>query len=147
MIKQEDITPGLMKESDQERPKEISKENTDLEGRKERVKWPTANSKEWIKFDEDVTKILKVIHSSHENKAEVHPRIIYNIGKDRFGIKEVNQKSHPSGPSKRQKKCKELRKEIKKLTQAYKNAPEEGKDAINELVKEKLKQACHKILL
>ena len=55
-------------------------------------------------------------------------------------MKEVNQKSHPSGLSKRQKKCKELRKEIKKLTQAYKNAPEEEKEAINELGKEKLKK-------
>ena len=55
-------------------------------------------------------------------------------------MKEVNQKSHPSGPSKRQKKCKELRKEIKKLTQAYKNDPEEEKEAINQLGKEKLKK-------
>merc|ERR1739840_7953 len=35
-------------------------------GRKERINCPKANSKEWIKFDEDVTNILKFVHSSHE---------------------------------------------------------------------------------
>ena len=51
----------------------------------------------------------------------------------------MKQKTKPSGPSKRQKKCNNLRKEIKKLTQAYRNAPEEEKEAIDQLGKEKLK--------
>merc|ERR1712050_270613 len=85
------------------------------EGRKERINWPKANSKEWIKFDEDVTNILKLVHSSHENKAETHPGIIFRVGSDRFGVKEAKQKTQSSGPSKRQKKCKALREEIKKL--------------------------------
>merc|ERR1739842_171177 len=63
-------------------------------------------SKERIKFDEDVTNILKFVHSSHENKAEAHPEIIFRVGKDRFGAKEAKQKTQSSGPSKRQKKCK-----------------------------------------
>merc|ERR1712055_656314 len=94
------------------------------EGRKERVNWPKANSKEWIKFDEDVTNILKFVHSSHENKAEAHPEIIFRVGKDRFGAKEAKQKTQSSGPSKRQKKCKTVREEIKRLKDTYKNAPE-----------------------
>merc|ERR1739840_87112 len=72
------------------------------EGRKERINCPKANSKEWIKFDEDVTNILKFVHSSHENKAEAHPEIIFRVGKDRFGAKEAKQKTQSSGPSKRQ---------------------------------------------
>ena len=92
------------------------------------------------RFDDDVTSILKQIHSSHENKAETHPRIIYAVGLDRFGVKEVEQKPRPAGPSKRQRKCKELREEIKKLEKAYKNAPEEEKEAINQLQQEKLKK-------
>ena len=61
--------------SQKERPKTTSK-GAKLEGeeiRKERINWPKANSKEWIKFDEDVTNILKLVNSSHENKAETHP--------------------------------------------------------------------------
>merc|ERR1712060_886867 len=103
------------KESSQkERPKAASN-GTKLEeeeGRKERINWPKANSKEWMKFDEDVTNILKLVHSSHENKAETHPGIIFRVGSDRFGVKEVRKKTQSSGPSKRQKKCKKLREEI-----------------------------------
>merc|ERR1712142_1038093 len=100
------------KESSQkERPKATSN-GAKLEGeerRKERINWPKANSKEWIKFDEDVTNILKLEHSSHENKAEIHPGIIFRVGSDRFGVKKAEQKTLLSGPSKRQKKCKTLR--------------------------------------
>ena len=56
-----------------------------------------------------------MVHSSHENKAETHPGIIFRVGSDRFGVKEAKQKTQSSGPSKRQKKCKTLREEIKKL--------------------------------
>ena len=65
------------------RPKEKIKGK--LEGekrRKERINWPKANSPEWTRFDDDVTSILKQIHSSHENKAETNPRIIYAVGLD-----------------------------------------------------------------
>merc|ERR1712142_229016 len=39
----------------------------------------------------------------------------------------------------RQKKCKKVREEIKRLTETYKNAPDEEKEAINQLQQEKLK--------
>merc|ERR1712240_375390 len=135
--KQEDKSPASKKVSDlKEKQKENSEEATKgEEERKALVKWPKGNSNEWIKFDEDVTEILKVIHASHEKKAEIEQRIIYNIGKERCGVKEVKQKTQPSGPSKRQMKCNNLRKEIKKLTRAYKNAPEEEK-AVEQLSKE-----------
>merc|ERR1711872_1176792 len=78
--KQEDKSPASKKVSDlKEKQKESSEEA--IKGEEERkalVKWPKGNSKEWSKFDEDVTKILKVIHTSHEKKAEIEPRIIYN---------------------------------------------------------------------
>ena len=142
--KQEDKGKAVAKKSAsdlKEGPKEISNGNSEREvKRKGRINWPKANSAEWIKFDEDVTNILKNIHSSHENKAETHPSIIYAVGKDRFGVKEGKQKSQPAGPSKRQKKCIKLREEIKKLKVTYKNAPEEEKEAINQLQQEKLKK-------
>ena len=74
--------------------------------------------------------ILKSINASYKSKAETYPRIIYAIAKERFGEKEIKHKAQPAGPSKRQKKCKELREEIKKLKEAYKNALEEEKEAI-----------------
>ena len=133
---------AIEKESDlKERPTETSKGKSEgEERRKERINWPKTNSSEWIKFDEDVTTILKGIHSSNENKAETHPKIIYAVGYDRFGVKEVKQKRKSAGPSKRQMKCKKLREEIKVLKETYKNAPEEEKEAINQLQQEKLKK-------
>ena len=47
-------------------------------------------------------------------------RLIYNIGKARFGVKEVKQKSHPAGPSKRQKKCKLKKLKLKKRAESIK---------------------------
>ena len=130
------------KESSQkQRPKATSKGSKIEveERRKERIKWPKANSKEWVSFDEDVTNILKLVHSSHEKKAEAHPEIIFAIGSDRFGVNEAKQKPQSSGPSKRQKKCKKVREEIKQLKETYKNAPNEEKEAINQLQQEKLR--------
>merc|ERR1711973_235140 len=70
-----------MESNPKERPKPPSKEtNLKSEGRKERVNWPKANSSEWIKFDEEVSSLLKSVHSSYENKAETEPRTIYTIG-------------------------------------------------------------------
>ena len=124
-----------------DRPKDTRKGKSEGEdGRKERINWPKSNSPDWSKFDEFVTDILKYVDSSYENKAIVHPGLIYNIANARFGVKEVKQKSQPAGPSKRQKKCIKLREEIKKLKEAFKNAPEEEKEAINQLQQEKLKK-------
>ena len=125
---------------ERQKEKGKGKQEGEEERRKERINWPKANSPEWTRFDDDVTSLLKQIHSSHENKAETHPRIIYAVALDRFGVKEANQKPKPAGPSKRQRKCKELRDEIKKLEKAYKNAPEEEKEAIKQLQQEKLKK-------
>ena len=110
------------------------------EGRRERIKFPNATSSEWERLDEDLTNILRLIHSSPENKAKTHPELIYKFCRDRFGVEEVKQKSQPAGSSKRQKKCKKLREEIKELKKTYKNAPEEEKEAINQLQQEKIKE-------
>ena len=102
--------------SQKERPKATNKGSKKIEveeRRKERIKWLKANSKEWVSFDEDITNILKLVHSSHEKKAEAHPGIIFTAGSNRFGVKEA--KPQPVGPSTRQKKCKKVREEIKLL--------------------------------
>ena len=119
----------------------MSKEtNLEIEQRLERINWPKGNSSEWTKFDDDVSSILKHVHSSYESKAETEPRIIYTVAKERFGLKEDKQKPKSVGPSRRQKKCSKLREEINKLKEAYTNAPEEEKEGIDQLQKEKLKK-------
>ena len=108
--------------------------------RKEKVNWPKSNSPEWRMVDDDLTRYLKILISSPEKKAETHPFLIYNICKERFGIKERKKKAEQSGPSRRQRKCKELRREINILKETYKNSPEEEKEAVNQLQQEKIKE-------
>ena len=102
-----------------------------------KINWPKANSKEWERLDEDITGLLKTIYSGPDKKAKSHPKIIYEICKERFGLKEGNEKSKQGGPSRRQLKCKRLREEINILKKTYQEAPEEEKAAIQELNKEK----------
>ena len=104
------------------------------EGRRDRLKYPNAISQEWKKLDEDLVNLLRlVLHCSPENKAKIHPNLIYNFCRDRFGVEEREQKTQPAGPSKRQTKCKQLRQEINKLKRTYEKASEEEKVAINQL--------------
>ena len=66
--------------------------------------------------------------------------LIYEMCKERFGVKELSIQKKPSaGPSKRQRKCVRLREEINKLKQAYNDAPQEEKEGIAELQREKIK--------
>ena len=108
---------------------------------KSRLKWPKSNSKEWSKLDEDLTALLKILYSPPEKLAISHPKIIYEMCKERYGVMEKSTgKKQPAGPSKRQRKCMQLREEIKKLKQTYLEAPEEEKEGINELQMDKLKK-------
>ena len=56
--------------------------------RKGKIKWPKANSPEWARLDEDLTALLRVLYSPPEKSAASHPRVIYEICKERFGVKE-----------------------------------------------------------
>ena len=63
------------------------------------------------------------------------------MGKERFGYKNQERKANTNfGPSRRQKRCEDLRQDINKLKKAYYDAPIEEKKAIQELQQEKLKQ-------
>ena len=125
--------------------KEKERTTRSSESGKDRINWPPANSKEWHSLDIDITNLLKTLYSSANKKAESHPQIIYAMCKERFGVKEKKKKTEGSstGPSRRQRKCKELRENIEKLKTAYQQAPEEEKEAISELHKEKLKNLRH----
>ena len=113
-----------------------------MDGRKEKVKWPKASSKEWEQWDKDMTEILKTQNTTPESKAVLHPMIIYTMGKDKFGTKEIGKRNQEEarGPTRRQKKCKRLREEIKKLKENYNNAKEEEKEGIQQLQEDKLRE-------
>ena len=103
------------------------------------INWPRADSKEWQRFDEDVTELLKTIYSAPDKKAKSHPKIIYEMSKERFGLKEKKENIKQGGPSRRQRKCAKLRSEINILKKAYLEAPEEEKPAIQELNNENIR--------
>ena len=107
---------------------------------KERINWPKTNSKEWDRLDTDLSMLLKVIYSPPEKKAISHPTIIFQMCKERFGIKENKTKTTQGIPSRRQQKCRKLREEIKILKKTYAEALPEEKDAVKELQNEKLKK-------
>ena len=83
--------------------------------------------------------LLKTIYSPPDKKAVSHPKIIYEMSKERFGLRERTVEKTQSGPSRRQKKCMKLREEINILKKAYKEAPREEKPAIHELNVEKIR--------
>ena len=106
-----------------------------------RIDWPQANSKEWGRFETDVAALLSVLDGPPEKRSIHHPKIIFEMGKERFGFKMNQRESkHTFGPSRRQKKCEDLRQDINRLKQAYYEAPQEEKKAIQDLQQEKLKQ-------
>ena len=108
---------------------------------KERINWPKSNSPEWERLDQDLSALLRILYAPAVSRAKTHPNIIYGMCKERFGVREQSQKKEvKSGPSRRQRKCKQLREEITLLKNAYREAPQEEKDGIQELQGEKLKK-------
>ena len=100
---------------------------------KPKINWPKSNSKEWPNLDEDLSALYNMIYSPPERPAESYPKVIYEMCKERFSIKKPSiVKKQPAGPSKRQRKCMQLREGINRLKQAYKKAPPE-KEANDEL--------------
>ena len=112
--------------------------------RKPRINWPNSKSAEWERLDVDLFHLLRGRYGAAENKAESHPKIIYRFAMERFGPEETREsKKKHCGPSRRQQKAKEIRSEIKKLKQAFKEAAEDEKQGIDQLQREKLKKLRH----
>ena len=66
------------------------------------INWPRANSKDWELLDKDLSALLKTKFSTAEKKSESHPIIIYEMCKERFGVKEKKGGNKRGGPSRRQ---------------------------------------------
>ena len=104
------------------------------------INWPKANSKDWELLDKDLTALLKIKYLTAEKKSESHPIIIYEMCRERFGVREKNGGNKKCGPSKRQLKCAKLRREINELKNAYKVASASEQEAIQEVNSAKLRQ-------
>ena len=68
-----------------------NREKKDVD-RRERVKWPKASSKEWEEWGEGVAEMLRAQNLTLENKAVIHPLLIYTLGKEKFGIMEKKKR-------------------------------------------------------
>ena len=135
MTKNEEPKHG--KNGNDERKKEVGR----VTANRERIDWPKSNSPEWERLDGDLAALLRTLYAPAEIRAKNFPNIIYGMCRERFGIKERKVKRDTAkGPSRRQIKCKKLREEITTLKKAYLEAPQEQKDGIQELQKEKLRK-------
>ena len=109
-----------------------SAENKEVKEKRKKVpiNWPRANSKDWELLDKDLTALLKTKYLTAEKKSESHPIIIYEMCKERFGVREKKGGNKKCGPSRRQLKCAKLRREINELKNAYKIASASEQEAI-----------------
>ena len=79
--------------------------------------------------------VWKHLDGDEKKRSIHHPKIIFEMGKERFGFKMNQRESkHTFGPSRRQKKCEDLRQDINRLKQAYYEAPQEEKKAIQQVL-------------
>ena len=84
---------------------------------------------------------LRTIIATPQEAAESHPQVILAMCKEGFGVEERKESTpEKKGPSRRQRNCSAIRREIKRLKKAFNKAPEEEKCALKELAHEKLRK-------
>ena len=98
------------------------------------IKWPAPNSKEWVRLEEDLTKLLSTMGGSPEDKAESHPKVIYSICLERFGEK----KEKKGYPSRRQTKSMKLRAEVNDLKSALQGEKPQNRTYLQKKLEEKV---------
>ena len=102
---------------------------------KERIKWPACCMKtEWLKFEEDAVNTLNLVMTGTAmRKEEIMARILYTMGKDRFGHVKKKDSPQPSQINRREQQIAKIRSEIRQLTKCYKEANDAEKAALSEL--------------
>ena len=122
-----------------EEKKEEVKNSSQAEGRKQKIKWPEGNSKEWQKLDTDLSMILRKVGNTPEAKAELHPQLIYRLCLERFGEEEPAKKKKLRKPSRRQTKCQKLRQQINEHKDKWRQATAEEREQLEELQEENIR--------
>lgn len=104
---------------------------------RERIKWPkTSEAKEWSMLDEDLDKVLGAVQAgSVESNVDSLTALTYNMAKERFGTvpKRENKTRPEKQNNRRERKIRQLRKEIKTLRKQFKLASTGEKEGIKEL--------------
>ena len=102
--------------------------------RRARISWPKLeDDAAWGNFDADVSNILETtLQGNAERKMESLTNIVYNIGKERFGVEE--EKSKKAGehqtPNRRERRIRECRQELKNLNKQFQKENEMEKAGI-----------------
>jgi hypothetical protein len=98
------------------------------------VKWPASTEKtSWKRFEDELDLMMEhVLVGKLDNKLHVMSKIIYNFGKERFGIIE-GKKKKPVKENRRIQKIAKIRGDLRRLTATFKKAPKEEKEALKVL--------------
>ena len=66
-----------------------------------------------MNLDNDLTDLLRTLYLPPEDRTKYHPKFYLWYSKERFGVREHKVKENRKcGPSRRQRKCVNLREEI-----------------------------------
>ncbi|VDI22184.1 Hypothetical predicted protein [Mytilus galloprovincialis] len=81
---------------------------------------------QWRDLNDDLGVILETsLQGCVERRIETLTTLVYNIGKERFGVEERKERSNTKQtPNRREQKIKQLRKELKDLNRRYKKSNE-----------------------
>lgn len=104
--------------------------------RKERVNWPTATAKkEWEMFDRDVDQVLEAATAGHVGKKlKAMSSIIWSMGADRFGRKELKGRANiQPKENRRLKEISILRGDLRRLKKAFREATAYEKLSLTEI--------------
>ncbi|VDI43606.1 Hypothetical predicted protein [Mytilus galloprovincialis] len=106
----------------------IAQQRQETSHQKERIAWPKMNSEaQWRNLNDDLGVILETsLQGCVERRIETLTTLVYNIGKERFGVEERKERSNikHQTPNRREQKIKQLRKELKDLNRRFKKSNE-----------------------
>lgn len=104
---------------------DLGSQGSRTDDRLERIKWPAMNDKQWKEFDEDVDGILEqVLLGTVERKLRSMSRLVYAVGKERFGVTPSERKQTTVTKNRRQIEIEKLRKDLRNLGNQYRQASE-----------------------
>ena len=88
----------------------------------------------WSSFDNQLDMILdSTMRGDVDKKIRSMTSIVYNVGKELFGIKPSVPKEQTKKQNRRETQIQDIRKELKNLRKRYNEAPEEERPALSEL--------------
>ena len=88
----------------------------------------------WSSFDNQLDMILdSTMRGDVDKKIRSMTSIVYNVGKELFGIKLSVPKEQTKKQNRRETQIQDIRKELKNLRKRYNEAPKEERPALSEL--------------